>query len=58
MSDHYGYILHGNMNSKKLECFDDDDSVDGKSSLSFLGKFLRSLRRVWTNLDRKVIIGR
>lgn len=28
----------GNMNSKKLECFDDDDSVDGKPSLSFLGK--------------------
>lgn len=28
-----------NMNTKKLECFDDDDSVDGKQSLSFLGKF-------------------
>lgn len=27
------------MNAKKLECFDDDDSVDGKPSLSFLGKF-------------------
>lgn len=27
------------MNSKKLECLDDDDSVDGKTSLSFLGKF-------------------
>lgn len=26
------------MNSKKLECFEDDDSVDGKPSLSFLGK--------------------
>lgn len=27
------------MNSKKLECFDDDDSVDDKPSLSFLGKW-------------------
>lgn len=27
------------MNSKKLECFDDDDSVDDKPSLSFLGEF-------------------
>lgn len=31
-----------NMNTKKLECFDDDDSVDGKQSLSFLGKFFIS----------------
>lgn len=27
------------MNSKKVECLDDDDSVDGKTSLSFLGEF-------------------
>lgn len=30
--------LDRDMNSKKLECFEDDDSVDGKPSLSFLGK--------------------
>lgn len=31
------------MNSKKLECFDDNDSVDEKLNLSFLGKFKKNL---------------
>lgn len=32
-------VERGKMNSKKLECFNDDDSVDEKLNLSFLGMF-------------------
>lgn len=34
------------MNSKKLECFEDDDSVDGKPSLSFLGKIFTFIEEI------------
>lgn len=42
------------MNSKKLECYADDDSVDEKLNLSFLGKWIiyREIKNAITNTNK------